>query len=573
MEVDFNPCDIGIGNKAPNYLAGIHKCPKSTSCKQRAGFGLRRGGYNCVCKNGRQHPVFLDRPYRGTNIEQSTPEEYKGFICTPTDYRLVLPLVDQTVQVKLEFGGDNSGGLPADLQYVKEDKTRRRRDAGNVSSLHEVPPRGMPIVVNHETGSGLPATPAGRVDKVKVMKADTPTESSNQEKREQSPQEIMALVERLRELRESNRLHKYLKLHGSQYHFEAPATVIEDNYVEQNDIDYSVEREYEKEVKQHHRYKAFLIETNRESPKPNMSRVTQALRDDVILMRERHAQRFHANRRRPGVKSRKKRSSMFDQRAFDKWKFVNDDRSVRELFGPWAFRRRGAYYAEDTAGYSSQYVNADWFRQAKARHGANFDGVKKFKLRAYVRSNPNGTSSIKHEFFPIEYKAAPYEMGFWTKPHFRCDGKVDIWVVTYVSPFFGMDSLRTKLEFRGVTTIDVPLSFLEINQCPMPFHVPNFFKNTARCDYFSTHCRPMPGFTFSRGSYRCNCRLGFEHWHADGRGWIEGSLMELEYEKKKAGIFSRFDHLKCRPSSAVNLFPSVYIFLASLTSLLWLANT
>ena len=68
-----------------------------------------------------------------------------------------------------------------------------------------------------------------------------------------------------------------------------------------------------------------------------------------------------------------------------RWKFENDDGTPRELFGPWAFRSSGAFYAEDQAGYSSQYVDSDWFRQAKARHAANFSGTKKFKLRTYVR--------------------------------------------------------------------------------------------------------------------------------------------------------------------------------------------
>lgn len=673
IEVDFNGCNIGIGNKGPNYLSGIHRCPKYSNCKQRAGFGLRRGGYSCNCKNGFRHEIHMSRPFLGVNIEQATEEEYaSGFVCTPTDYRQVLPLVDQTEHVNFEWGGDNSGGLPADLQQLEADTSRRRREAGNITALHKISTNAMQFVVKQESGKDLNGTSIYQVDDVRVMHAEPPTKSTKEERPEPSVQEIMALAERIRELRESNKLYKYLKFQGSQYRLNTSSKNADDDYSLQNNVDYSVEREYEEDVKEHKQYKSFLIQTNRAAPEPNMSRVTQALRDDVILMRERHERRFHANRRLPGMKNRRKRAAMFDDYAldkmlrlmrwrgsvdrtncheqpnhrltlpggvgygafrqfevegsvavrlshflsmylqnvvpdenfgnmrgggplhkdmmfgevianvmanykiysagvyFDRWKFENDDGSLRELFGPWAFRRSGAYYAEDTAGYSSQYVNTDWFRLAKARHGANFAGVKTFKLRPYVRSNPSGTSSVKHEFFPITYKAAPYAMGFWTNPHFRCDGKVDTWVMTYVSPFFGLDSLRTKLEFRGVTTVDVPLSFLEINPCPMAFNAPNAFKNTARCDYFSTRCRPMPGFPFSRGSYRCDCRMGFEYWHADGKGWIEGSLIELEWEKKKAGLFSRFDHLKCRPSSATDLSSGIQIFFLLCSSLFWL---
>lgn len=52
-------------------------------------------------------------------------------------------------------------------------------------------------------------------------------------------------------------------------------------------------------------------------------------------------------------------------------------------------------------------------------------------------------------------------------------------------------------------------------------------------------CRPQAGFSFMRGAYRCDCRQGFEYHHLDGKFWIEGSLVELEYEKKVRGIFSR----------------------------------
>ena len=36
---------------------------------------------------------------------------------------------------------------------------------------------------------------------------------------------------------------------------------------------------------------------------------------------------------------------------------------------------------------------------------------------------------------------------------------------------------------RGVVKVDIRLDELDINQCPMDFHVPNAFKGTARCHY------------------------------------------------------------------------------------------
>lgn len=46
------------------------------------------------------------------------------------------------------------------------------------------------------------------------------------------------------------------------------------------------------------------------------------------------------------------------------------------------------------------------------------------------------------------YRAANLNHGHWTTPYFDCNGKVKKWVITYASPFFGLDSLKEKLEFK-----------------------------------------------------------------------------------------------------------------------------
>ncbi len=40
---------------------------------------------------------------------------------------------------------------------------------------------------------------------------------------------------------------------------------------------------------------------------------------------------------------------------------------------------------------------------------------------------------------------------------------------------------------RGVVVVDVKLDELDINQCPMDFHVPNAFKDTSRCHFENTY--------------------------------------------------------------------------------------
>ncbi len=39
---------------------------------------------------------------------------------------------------------------------------------------------------------------------------------------------------------------------------------------------------------------------------------------------------------------------------------------------------------------------------------------------------------------------------------------------------------------RGVVRIDIKLDDVDINQCYMPYYEANAFKNSDRCDYYST---------------------------------------------------------------------------------------
>ncbi|CAL1537134.1 unnamed protein product [Lymnaea stagnalis] len=632
MQLDFNACGVSDGNPGPSYLAGIHKCKKTTGCKHKIGYGFRRGGYICHCVSGWGYPWYIEAPFQGENIEKATEEEYKaGFTCKQVQFRQVLPVVDNLPGVSIE-GGDvitSSGGVEAEVE-----QDRRRRSAGNVTSdLRSVLVNGKDELF-YSTNGSRDMSVAHRPFVVEKIDGHT-------------MEDIVAVADKLRDLRKRNLLYKTLNERQSHVTIALPPGA--DDYAEKNNIDLEVEKAYQRDVASHRR----LRETLSEKGVPqNLTKASETLRDDILRLRDQHMERFRTSLASPAARRRQKRASVFDDQAldrmlrilrqkasvtssnchklpnhqlylpadvaygvsvqfdsegrtavrltqflsmylqnvmpdenygnlrgggilhvdqmygevlanvmgnfkiysaglyFDRFKFENQDRSVRELFGPEAYRKQGSFYAVDMAGQSKKYVDEDWFRLAKSRYEANFSGLKMYKLRAYVRSDPNGTGSVRHEYFPLTYRAAPYELGYWTRPYFRCDGNIDAWVVKYVSPFFGLDSLRTKLQFRGVATVEIPLNLLEINQCPMAYSVPNAFKNTARCDYFSTNCVPLAGFQFLRGSYRCNCRLGFDYWHLDGKFWIEGSLIELEYEKKKAGLFNRFDLLNCRVSSA-----------------------
>jgi len=56
-----------------------------------------------------------------------------------------------------------------------------------------------------------------------------------------------------------------------------------------------------------------------------------------------------------------------------------------------------------------------------------------------------------------------------------------------------MRLLCVETVYRGVVIVDVPLSWLDINQCPQDYFVPNAFKDTARCHYDTTYvCIILP---------------------------------------------------------------------------------
>lgn len=57
-------------------------------------------------------------------------------------------------------------------------------------------------------------------------------------------------------------------------------------------------------------------------------------------------------------------------------------------------------------------------------------------------------------------------------------------------------------------------------------------------------CSPIAGYKFSRGAYKCACRQGYEYPFKDGRNFFQGSLVDIEYEKKMAGLFSLWVYVK-----------------------------
>lgn len=228
----------------------------------------------------------------------------------------------------------------------------------------------------------------------------------------------------------------------------------------------------------------------------------------------------------------------------------------RTLFAPYAYKEdlnTRKFKMEDLARLNSTeelYLNKPWYQHLKSRWSTNFDDLERYYVKMNIRSEEYADHTQKYEHYPTSYKAADLRHGHWTKPYFDCKGFVKKWVTTYAAPFFGWDSLRAKLEFKGVVTVTMDLQMLDINQCPGQYYTPNAFKDTNKCDTKTSYCVPILGRGFDTGGYKCECKQGFEYPFEDPITYFDGQLVESEFLNLVANQATRYDMYKCRLAGA-----------------------
>lgn len=250
---------------------------------------------------------------------------------------------------------------------------------------------------------------------------------------------------------------------------------------------------------------------------------------------------------------------------WERGKFTN-----RTLFAPYAFKtalNTRKFRMEDLARLNSSaelYLNKEWYRLLKTRWSTNFDDLERHYLKMHIRNNETGDYMRKYEQYPTSYRAANLGHGQWTSPYFDCGGRVPKWVITYASPFFGWDSLRSRLEYKGAVTVTMDLMKLDINQCPDKYYVQNAFKNTHKCDRHSSYCVPIQGREFDTGGYKCDCLQGYEYPFEDATTYFDGQVVEAEFLNVVMNNKSRFDTFKCRLAGAANIAADLALLLALL---------
>ncbi|XP_053605432.1 uncharacterized protein LOC128672355 [Plodia interpunctella] len=231
----------------------------------------------------------------------------------------------------------------------------------------------------------------------------------------------------------------------------------------------------------------------------------------------------------------------------------------RTFFAPMAYKtslNTRKYKLEDLARLNKTdelYTNKQWFQHLKQRWSTNFDSLEKFFLKMKIREDEFGKYLMKYERYPTSYRAANLRHGYWTQPYYDCEGHLKQWVITYAAPFFGWDSVKVKLEFKGVVAVTMALMSLDINQCPDKFYVPNAFKGTDKCDRQSSYCVPILGRGFDAGGYKCECLQGFEYPFEDPITYYDGQIVEAEFQNIIEDKETRIDMFKCRLAGAAAL--------------------
>ncbi|KAK7107826.1 uncharacterized protein [Littorina saxatilis] len=552
--LDMNQCPLAEGNPAPNFFAGTARCRPTTMCDPLMGFGFRRGGYQCVCQPGYYYPWWHDGPFQGLEVEQATWEEYQyGFDCLSVGERMLTP------------------------DIAPEFVTRKRRSIYTAKNrfMDTLPKTQSVILTPRQKRSVMEALKEHREEMKKLEDAQAeenpkilkkrfvPNKSNKGSASAHSRMKRAAVDEEAANRMQRIMDRKYqtsIKNCGDKKAYELFLP---------GDVNFGVERQFEAQGRTALRLAHFMSNFLQ-----NVDEYEEFgdLKGDRRLNETQIFAEVIAN-------------IMGDFRIlgsgvfFDRYKFrmsppVNntDPRFVngitREFFGPYAFRTStpqaglDSFNALDFSGFKNFYTDLPWFQNLKSRWATNFYDLKKFTAKPMIRSDYNGTSSIRFEYYPLTYRAATYEDGEWLRPEFKCDGRVNDWVVTYLAPFFGKNDLKTRLEFKGVVTVDVQLDYLDINQCPSNFYVANAFKNTARCDYRSQFCVALEGKRFNRGGYKCECRQGFEYPFNDLAWYFDGQTMEEEHRKLSVGDPNRYHTLRCRIGAAPSLTASLLLVVA-----------
>ncbi|CAH8864237.1 unnamed protein product [Trichobilharzia szidati] len=591
--IDFNPCPPGLGN--PNhFLAGIARCKPTTLCVPLPGFGFKRGGYQCVCQPGHRLPYEQDGPFRGVDIEAATEEEYRNnFDCIPVGWREVIP-EETGMKNVLDRSRRSTDQQSNSLTFWSrfKDPAVHLLDSlfttfGSVKeNLFPISPpqldASLPIdgllntplisLVNQSDQPSNRLVPGYRSVTHLLPLEDSDfasTLSTQSDNGVHYENESYAMNENYDEVKQRKRRNAETPFYtvgvgtvfDADRYFEVQRLIAHvrkvtskncqqmtpDQLILPGEVSYGVEKQFEMVGRTALRLSHFLSAYYQNNV---IGELYGSLKTGFPINRYQLFGEVIANV-----------LSNFDIVSsgifFDYQMFTDHEGVTWDLFAPYAYKPVHATQAAEaidmSINYYRDYTEKPWFRTLKSRWASSRQGLEKITSKPFIRSDVNGTQLQRYFTFPIYYRVPYYEDGYWTQPYFDCDGMVKDWIITYATPFFGVVGEERALRFMGVVTASVKLLSLDINQCPQSFYTPNFFKNTARCDFRSTYCKLIPRHYFVSGSYKCECRQGFEYPMNDRTWYFHGEMMEREYQLMLAGKPNRYELLRCRQGLASRL--------------------
>ncbi|CAF4520114.1 unnamed protein product [Rotaria sp. Silwood1] len=558
--MDINQCSeidqINIKSKQFNLFAGTDKCKPTTRCEPLFGFGFRRGGYQCLCRPGFRYPPYQDGPFKGYIIEKATQEEYaNNFDCFKIELYQQYPQYFYPSSIELFAGRKRrSNDFNDDLS--------NRSIYNNLSKNFILPlfvdsvPKVNIITTLLTSSSSILKSSIHRISSFssKLFIGHINDEHEDHIKKSRSkrfayenPTRVASIMQQYNHLNHNPHLCEYM----TEDKLTMPGDVL-------NDVNIQFESQARLALTLSHFLSSFYQIVNPAEDFP-LRKAEFDLTDEQLIGEVLAA--AGSDYKVVGV-------GIF----FDRGKFRN---YRLPYFGPYAFRMENDisrnYTVIDWAGLPDGYENEIWFRTIKARWATNADRseLTEYWLKLFIRADYAGNALVHHESgFPLYFYAPELKHGQWFPPTFQCSRNYALprqWIITYAVPFFGLDVLEINLEFKGVIRIDTYLSYLDINQCSMPYYVPNAFKGSDRCDYQSTICEPLLGRGFRLGNYKCRCRPGYEYPFIDQNDFFNGNIMDIQWNilMSNSSRISSFDLLKCRIAIANSIKPISFILLLS----------
>jgi len=527
--IDINQCPITQGNPGPNRFADTAKCKKGTTdCEPLHGYGFRRGGYQCRCQPGFRLPNVVRRPYLGEIVERASPNQYNNpgnFQCTKINRRNKMP---QQKKPMPYYWRD---------QYMEQ----------------------FPEYENYSAATQW----ANWSPTASHQKRDQQSSLPDQVHKKLNVDEIMNYIQSINADTCKGKSPEDLQLRG--------------------DISYGSEEQFENEalmaVRTANFISAFLQVVDPKEIFPGTRVVDEPLTEDQMMGEALAMVMGNSKIWSAGiyfdtsqfvVKPAKKAESAGPQ--------TDPRHNTRTFFAPFAYKKERntrQFHLEDLARLNNTkeiYINQGWYKDLKSRWSNYFDDLEKHWLKMYFRSRdgvkkeqgqsikgdaiPDPLYLRRYEHFPEYYRAANIKHGVWTAPRFDCNGFVKLWKITYAVPFFGFNSLRNRIEFKGAVAVSMDMKKMDVNQCPNKYSVPNAFKRTHKCDDKTSYCVPIPGRGFSTGGYKCECKQGYEYPFEDSITYYDGQRLDSEFLEMVGEKPTWFDNYRCRLASATQMSSS-----------------